>query len=535
METATGGRQVKLYDTTLRDGSQRQGISFSVEDKLKITRLLDGARFHYIEGGWPGSNPKDCEFFKRVKDIPLQHARITAFGSTRRHSVGVEDDPNLNALIEAGTPVVALVGKSWDFHVKEVLRTTLEENLAMIRESVRWMKEHGKEVVYDAEHFFDGYAANPDYAVSTLKAACEGGADVLVLCDTNGGSLPGRIRQTVEAVRSAVDCSLGIHVHNDGGLAVANTLAAVEAGCEQVQGTVNGYGERCGNADLISIIPNLQLKMNFCCVPADGLAALTDLSMKVSGIANLNPDKHAPFVGAAAFAHKGGIHVAAVEKAASSYEHIDPAVIGNRRHFLISELSGRGNIRMRAAEMGLQLQGNENAVLEKIKELEHKGFQFENAEGTFELLLRKDAPDYRAPFERVDMMVVSESRGKHVLTVEAMVKLRIGETVVHTVSEGDGPVHALDQAVRKALLPFFPELERVQLADYKVRILDPDLATAATTRVTIEAACEGDRWSTVGVSYNIIDASYAALADSYELFLLRNAAVHKRASQPQVG
>ena len=520
--TSDERKKVALYDTTLRDGSQRRGISYSLQDKLKITRLLDEARFDYIEGGWPGSNPKDCAYFQRVQEISLQHAKITAFGATRRHSVGVEDDENLNALLQAQTPVIALVGKSWDFHVHEVLRTTLEENLVMIEESVRWMKEHGKEVVYDAEHFFDGYAANPDYTLSTIRAAHAGGADVIVLCDTNGGSLPPRIESVVKAVKAALPCRLGIHAHNDGGLAAANSLMAVTAGCEQVQGTVNGYGERCGNADLITIIPNLQLKMGYRCIPDEGLRKLTDLSLKVSGIANLNPDKHAPFVGSAAFAHKGGIHVAAVEKAASSYEHIEPEVVGNQRTFVISELSGRGNIRLRATELGLKLQGNEKAVLDKIKELEHKGFQFENAEGTFELLLRKDDANYRAPFECLDMMVVSERRGKHVLTVEAMVKLKVNGEIIHTVSEGDGPVHALDKAMRKALAPIFPALQKVHLADYKVRILDPDKATGATTRVTIEAASNGDRWSTVGVSYNIIDASFIALADSYELFLLRN-------------
>ena len=514
-------RRVKLYDTTLRDGSQRRGISFSVEDKLKITRLLDASRFDYIEGGWPGSNPKDCEFFARVKGIALEHAKIAAFGSTRRHSTAAEDDANLKALLDAQTPVVALVGKSWDFHVKEVLRTTLDENLAMIADSIHWMKKNGREVIYDAEHFFDGYAADRGYAMACIKAAKEAGADVIVLCDTNGGTLPTALQKVVTHVRRDIDCPLGIHVHNDGGLAVANSLVAVEEGCEHVQGTINGYGERCGNADLVTIIPNLQLKMGFCCLPDDALRSLTDLSAKVSGIANLNPDKHAPFVGAAAFAHKGGIHVAAVEKAANSYEHIDPELVGNRRTFLISELSGKGNVRVRAGELGLKLQGNETAVLEKIKELEHKGFQFENAEGTFELLLRKDNPEYKPPFERVDMMVVSECRRGNVITVEAMVKLRVGDQTVHTVSEGDGPVHALDRAVRKALLPIFPCLEEVHLADYKVRILDPNLATAATTRVTIEAAANGERWSTVGVSYNIIDASYAALIDSYELFLLR--------------
>ena len=516
-------KHIQLYDTTLRDGSQRRGISFSVEDKLKIATLLDSVCFDYIEGGWPGSNPKDCEFFERVLELGLQHAKMAAFGSTRRHSIDVEDDENLKLLLQANTPVVALVGKTWDFHVKEVLRTTLEENLNMISDSIKWMKEHGKEVVFDAEHFFDGYIANPEYALLTIKTACAAGADTVTLCDTNGGSLPWRINDIVSEAKKNISCHLGVHVHNDSGLAVANSLTAVAAGCDHVQGTINGYGERCGNTDLISIIPNLQLKMGFDCLTPEGLSSLTDLSLKVSGIANLNPDKQAPYVGSSAFAHKGGIHVAAVEKESSSYEHIAPALVGNKRTFIISELSGRGNIRIRAAELGLKLQGNEKAVLDKIKELEHKGFQFENAEGTFELLLRKDSPDYKPPFEKIDMMVVSECRRNTMFTVEAVVKMKIGAEIIHMVGEGVGPVDALDQALRKALLSHFPTLKDVTLVDYKVRILDPDRATGATTRVTIEAAFGKERWSTVGVSHNIIDASYAALIDSYELFLLREA------------
>lgn len=517
-------QKIEIYDTTLRDGSQRRGISFSVEDKLKITRLLDEMGVTYIEGGWPGSNPKDSEYFKRVGELNLQCATIAAFGSTRRASVKVEEDANLKALLEADTPAVTLVGKSWTFHVTEILRTTLDENLAMISESVRYMKDQGKQVIYDAEHFFGGYFADPDYAVATVLAAQEAGADTIVICDTNGGTLPNQVREVLQAIKPQIRVRLGIHAHNDCELAVSNSLAAVEIGCTQVQGTVNGYGERCGNANLVSIIPNLQIKMGYSCVPEENLEKLTQLSRKVSNIANLNPDKHAAYVGSAAFAHKGGIHVAAVEKSHASYEHIEPELIGNRRSFLISELSGRGNIRVRAKELGLKLEGNEKAVLDKIKELEHQGFQFENAEGTFELLLRRDKPGYEVPFERMDMMVVSECRRGSMLMVEAMVKLKVNGKVFHTVCEGDGPVHALDGAMRKALVPTYPQLAEVRLVDYKVRILDPDKATAATTRVTIEATAGGERWSTVGVSYNIIDASYQALADSLELYLTRNGA-----------
>ena len=518
----TDKKQVLIYDTTLRDGAQMRGISFSLNDKLAITQLLDENHFDYVEGGWPGSNPKDHDYFNRVKDLELKHSKIAAFGSTRRHNQGVEDDENLKALLAAETPVVTLVGKSSAFQVREVLRTTLEENLSMISDSIRWMSEHGKEVIYDAEHFFDGYKADSDYTIATLKAAAEAGAGTITLCDTNGGCLTWEIQEIVSKVAKEIDCRLGIHVHNDAGLAVVNSMAAVHAGCSHVQGTINGYGERCGNANLITIIPNLQLKMGYKCIPEDGMKLLTDLSRKVSGIANLNPDEHAPYVGSAAFAHKGGIHVAAVERSPHSYEHIEPETVGNKRKFVISELAGRGNVRVRAAELGLKLSGNEKAVLDKVKELEHQGFQFENAEGTFELLLRKDAAGYKPPFEKIDMMVVSENRKSHVQTVEAMVKLKVGKTITHTVAEGDGPVHALDLAIRKSLLPYFPVLKDVSLSDFKVRILDPDKTTGATTRVTIDATTEaGERWTTVGVSYNIIEASYTALIDSYELFLLR--------------
>jgi len=519
-DTEESGRVV-LYDTTLRDGSQRTGISFSVDDKLKITSLLDQLGVSYIEGGWPGSNPKDCAYFQRVKELNLKHAKISAFGSTRRAGQGVEGDANLRALLEAKTPVVAVVGKSWTLHVSEVLRTSLDENVTMISESVRYLKANGREVIYDAEHFFDGYQADSAYALSTIMAAYEAGADVVVLCDTNGGSTPDRIYEIVRAVRRSFPGVLGIHTHNDSELAVANSLVAVQAGCVQVQGTINGYGERCGNANLISIIANLQLKMGFQCVPQEGLRRLTQVSRKVCEIANLNPDNHAAYVGSAAFAHKGGIHVAAVEKNPASYEHISPELVGNHRTFVISELSGRGNVRVRASELGLKLRGNEKAILDKIKELESQGFQLENAEGTFELMVRQDHPKYQPPFEVIDMMVVSERRRGDVLSVEAMVKLRVGEEIFHTVCEGNGPVHALDGAVRKALLPAYPELAAVKLADYKVRILDPDKATGATTRVTLEAAAEGEHWSTVGVAQNIIEASFRALADSYELYLLR--------------
>jgi 2-isopropylmalate synthase len=519
--------KITLFDTTLRDGTQSEGLSLSVEDKLKIARLLDQFGIHFIEGGWPASNPKDSEFFRRARHLGLRHAKLTAFGSTRKAGGRGEDDFNLRGLLEAETPAVAIFGKSWALHVTRVLGTTREENLAMIRDSVSFLRSHEREVVYDAEHFFDGYRADPAYALETVKAAAAAGASWLALCDTNGGSLPSFVREVVHAVRAAIPGTpLGIHSHNDGELAVANALAAVEAGCEQVQGTINGYGERCGNANLVSLIPALQLKMGHRCVPDDRLARLTELSRAVSEIANLNPDPHAPYVGASAFAHKGGVHVAAVEKEPTSYEHVAPDRVGNQRKVVISELSGRVNVRLRAAEMGVDARGTEPAVLSRVKELESQGYHFEAAEGSFELLARRSRPGYAAPFETLDVVVIAERRrGQGEMFSEATVKLRVGDRVVHEVAEGDGPVHALDRAFRKALEPLYPGLSGVRLADYKVRILDPESATGAKVRVLIEAAREEERWSTIGVSQNIIEASCEALADSLELHLLREQGV----------
>ena len=512
---------VQLYDTTLRDGTQRKGLSVTLEDKLKIATHLDRFGVPYIEGGWPGSNPKDEAFFHEVAKLDLEQARVVAFGSTRRVGITAAEDGNLKALLDANTPVVALVGKSWTFHVEKVLGTTAEENLAMIADSVAWMKENGKEVIFDAEHFFDGYQADPGYALEVLRAAANAGADWLVLCDTNGGSLPSTVARVVGEISQAFTPRLGVHTHNDGELAVANALAAVEAGAEMVQGTINGYGERCGNANLVSLIPTLQLKMGRRCVPSERLAELTDLSHYVSEVVNLNPDPHAPYVGSSAFAHKGGIHVAAVEKAASSYEHVPPETVGNQRQIVISELSGRGNVRLRSAELGVAVKGNERALLEQVKEMEARGFHFEAAEGSFELLARRVRDDYRAPFRLMDTMVMSEYRNAEHNGCEATVKLQVGEEILHTAASGDGPVHALDNALRKAILPCYPELRDVHLVDYKVRILDNDKATGATTRVLIEAAHGDERWCTAGCSQNIIEASCRALVDSMELFLLR--------------
>ena len=513
--------QVFLYDTTLRDGAQREDLSLSLDDKLTIARKLDKFGVHYIEGGWPGSNPKDVEFFLRARELQLEQARITAFGSTRRKDSRCEDDPNLRALADAATPVVTLVGKTWDFHVHHILDTTLEENLAMIRDSVAYMKSLGREVIYDAEHFFDGYKANPAYASATLQAAAAGGADWVVLCETNGGALPWEVADSVAAVRRQLAVPLGVHVHNDSGCAVANTLAAVRAGCTQVQGTINGYGERVGNADLITIIPNLQLKMGIAVIDAEQLRGLTKLSRLVAEIANLKHDSHQPYTGKSAFAHKGGIHVAAVLKNVTSYQHIDPTLVGNETRALVSELSGRGNLIYQARAHGLRISRQEaDKVLQQIKDLEHEGFTFEAAEASVDLMMHRIRGNYRAPFELIDFLTLVEHRQGRGLLAEAMVKVRIDEEVRQTVAEGNGPVDALDQALRKALSNVYPQLQTVRLTDYKVRILNSDKGTGATTRVLITFHDGNRSWTTVGASTNIIEASWRALSDGMEYALL---------------
>jgi 2-isopropylmalate synthase len=515
--------QVLLYDTTLRDGTQGEGISLSVDDKLKITRLLDRLGVHYIEGGWPGSNPKDVEYFRRVRELDLEQIRIAAFGSTCRVGIRPQDDANIQALLEAGTPVVAVVGKSWMLHVRDVLRTTPEENQRIIRESVAHLKEQGREVIYDAEHFFDGYKADPDYATSTLRAAVDGGADALVLCDTNGGSMPWEIEAIVGDVQTAFPgVPLGIHAHNDSGMAVANSLAAARAGVVHVQGTINGYGERCGNANLCTVIPNLELKMGIGALPSGRLPHLTRAARAVASTANQSLYRQAAYVGRSAFAHKGGIHVAAMRRNMDSYQHIDPALVGNKSRVLVSELSGRGNLLSKAEEVGIKLDEIEDlpGVLQTIKQLEHQGFTFEGAEASVELLLHRSQPGYHSPFEMLDFMVVVEHREGRGLFAEATIKLRVDDEIFHMVAEGNGPVNALDAALRKALLPKYPHLAKFDLADYKVHILDGDHGTAATTRVLIDMQNEVRRWSTVGASTNIIEASWLALADAIEYGLM---------------
>lgn len=523
--------RVYVYDTTLRDGSQGEGLSFSVEDKLNIAKKLDELGVAYIEAGWPGSNPKDEEFFKRVANggLNLKNAKISAFGSTRKAHVQAEEDGNLRMLMQAKTPVVTLFGKTWDLHVTNALQTTLDENLNMIGDSVAFFKSAGRELIYDAEHFFDGFKANPDYALATLRRACEAGADWLVLCDTNGGLLTFEVPEIMTQVHQAVDSfgvRLGIHVHNDGDLACANTLFAVRyGGVRQVQGTINGYGERCGNVNLCSVISNLELKMGYRCLPEGYLSRLTELSHYVSEVANLPHNNQLPFVGRSAFAHKGGVHVSAVLKDRRTYEHIVPELVGNRQRVLVSELGGQSNVLHKAYQIGMQMQKGDSAVrevIEQIKQLENQGFSFENAEASFELIMWRTHPDYVSPFEMRDMVVLAERRGgpDGELLSEATVKLQVNGVVMHTAAEGNGPVNALDAALRKALLNFYPQLGTVRLTDYKVRVLSDD-GTASRIRVTIASSDGINTWHTVGSSTNVIEASYLALIDSLEYALVR--------------
>ena len=517
-------KAVKLYDTTLRDGTQREGISLSVEDKLRIARRLDLFGVHYIEGGWPGSNPKDAAFFERVKSMDFKNSKITAFGSTTKKDTPPAEDANIKALEAADTTVVTLVGKTWDLHVYDVLETSLETNLTMIADSVAYFKALNKEVIYDAEHFFDGFKTNPAYAIKTLNAAANAGADVVVLCDTNGGTMPWEIEEAIKTVAAEVEAPIGIHAHDDSGVGVANTLAAVRAGAVHVQGTINGYGERVGNADLCTIIADLELKMGVTCVPEASLPYLTELSHYVAEVANLPHDRHAPFVGDSAFAHKGGIHVAAILKNEDSYQHIDPSLVGNQRRTVVSELSGRGNVIDKSREYGLDVSSDQaREVLAEIKDLEAQGFTFESAEGSVSVMLQRLEPDYQPPFELVDFMVIVEHRQKRGILAEATVKVRVGDRVVHTAAEGNGPVNALDKALRKALQDIYPVVADVRLSDYKVRILDSESGTRAQVRVLIDTKNGTKRWSTVGASPNIIEASWRALADSLEYALLNGA------------
>lgn len=522
--------EITLYDTTLRDGSQMEGISLSVDDKLRLARKLDEIGIHFIEGGWPGANPKDDEFFLKAKDLKFSNSLLAAFGSTRKPLIAVENDPNLKAILDSQAPVTTIVGKSSEVQVKRVLETSLEENLNMIRESISYLLHKQRTVIFDAEHFFDGFIDNPEYALSTVRAAEQAGAAYVVLCDTNGGSLPSDVYDIVRQVKENTNVLLGIHCHNDAEVAVANSIAAIQAGASQVQGTINGYGERCGNTNLLSVIGNLKLKLGIDCVTSEQLAHLTEVHRFASEIVNMPPNRYQAYVGESAFSHKGGLHAAATEKYEASYQHIAPELVGNSNHIVISELSGRGNIANKLKEHGLSERIPKSRIaplLQQLKEQEKRGYQFEGAEASFELLVRRTLPDYDPPFKLVDFMVVMEKRRRGDSSdddqglSEATVKVQIGDEIIFTVAEGNGPVNALDSALRKALIQVYAELETVQLTDYKVRIVDQgEKGTDSIVRVLIESTDGNRRWSTVGASGNIIEASWQAIADSLEYALL---------------
>ena len=514
--------RIEIYDTTLRDGSQGEGVNFSIEDKCRVAEQLDDFGVDFIEGGWPGSNPRDMAFFERARGLKLTHARVAAFGSTRRHTLTCDDDPSIQSLLKAETPVVTIFGKSWLLHVKDALRLSPEENLEIIEDTVRYLAARVACLVYDAEHFFDGYTTDPGYALATLRAAAAGGPHRIVLCDTNGGSLPETVARVTREVGEQIQVPLGIHCHNDGELAVANTLAAVSAGAVHVQGTINGYGERCGNANLCSVIPNLELKLNRTILGPERLKKLRETSRFVSEIANLSLDSRAAFVGDSAFAHKGGVHVSAVERNPLTYEHIDPETVGNRRRILISDLAGRANLLAKARELGVNL-NDEQRVLDELKRLEHNGYEFEAAEASFELLVSKLRGAHQPYFELLGFRVIDEHRGSLMPMSEATVKVKVGTRIEHTAATGNGPVNALDNALRAALLTFYPSLAEMHLVDYKVRVITSNLSgTASLVRVLI---CSGDpraQWGTVGVSANIVEASWRALVDSVEYKLARD-------------
>lgn len=514
---------VTIYDTTLRDGTQGTGISFSTLDKIRVAEKLDEFGVHYIEGGWPGSNPKDAAFFQEAAKRSWKNAKITAFGMTRRGRIKVEDDPQVQMLLDAQTPAVTIVGKTWPLHVTEVFQVSLEENLAMIADTVAHLKKHGREVLYDAEHFFDSFREDPEYSLRTVKAAVDAGADLVVLCETNGGALPDFVEEVTRKVVAHLGRPVGIHTHNDGGVGVANALAAVRAGACQVQGTINGYGERVGNCNLVTVMPNLQLKMGID-LGVD-LTRLRELAYFVDELANVPHDIRAPYVGLAAFTHKGGLHVHAVQKLARTYEHVDPALVGNERIITISDMSGQSNVLIKAEALGLPLaKGSPEVqrILAEVKRLESEGYEFEAAEASFEMLIRKQLGQ---PTDRFELIEYHTTHRHHpqasVETTEATVKLRLKGAVEYTVDEGDGPVNALDRALRKALLPHYPEIAQVRLEDYKVRIIDSGTGTAAKTRVLVVSS-DGERsWGTVGVSTNIIDASWEALVDSLQYYLFQ--------------
>lgn len=519
-------KDVLLYDTTLRDGCQAEDVSFTLEDKLRIAEKLAELGIDYIEGGYPGSNSRDADFFKEVKKLRLKNVKIAAFGTTRKPSAKPAQDLNLKVLLGADTPVVTLVGKAWDLHVRDDLRISKKANLDIIQDSVAYMKKHAEEVIFDAEHFFDGYRSDPEYALECLKAAGEGGADWIVLCDTNGGRLPSEIREALTAVKKVVRSLLGIHCHNDGELAVANTMAAVEMGVRQVQGTINGFGERCGNLNLCSVIPNLQVKMGLKCVRPEQLKKLREVSHLFYELANIHPNKHQAYVGDSAFAHKGGLHVSGILKNRETYEHIDPEVVGNHQRVLVSDLAGRSNIVYKAKEYGIELKGEDQAVqqiLHRIKDLEGQGYEFEAAEASFELLIQEALGRKRKNFRLVGFRVIDEKRKEGEPPVsEATIMVEVDGVMEHAAAMGNGPVNALDTALRKALTKFYPSLQEMELLDYKVRVLASGEGTGSSVRVLIESGDKKDKWGTVGVSHNVIEASWQAVVDSIDYKLYKD-------------
>jgi 2-isopropylmalate synthase len=518
-------KKIEIYDTTLRDGAQSEDVSFSLEDKLRILERLDEFGIHYIEGGWPGSNPRDAEFFKKAEKIKLNNAMITAFGATHRASNKVNQDPSIKALLSAKTPVLTIFGKTWDFHVKEALRVSKQRNLDLIYDTIFYLKKRADKVFFDAEHFFDGCRANPEYALNTLEAAVEAGADCLVLCDTNGGTMPGYIQYIVNRIADTFETPIGIHAHNDAGCAVANSVVAVESGATQVQGTINGLGERCGNADLITLIPNLKIKLNKSCITASKIKKIREVSRFVAEISNLRHFKRQPYVGDSAFAHKGGIHVSAIQRHPETYEHVRPELVGNFQRVLVSDLAGRSNIVRKIKDFKLKIDPDDPkvaGVVSDLKELENQGFQFEGAEASFELLIKKTFGLYRKFFDLIGFrVIVSKRKEGEIPLSEATIMLRVKGKIEHTAADGNGPVNALDKALRKSLEKFYPQLKEVSLIDYKVRVLTTGKGTSTNVRVLVESGDSKHKWGTVGVSENIIEASWQALVDSYEYKLLR--------------
>jgi 2-isopropylmalate synthase len=518
-------QKIKLYDTTLRDGAQAEGISYSVNDKIRIAKKIDDLGIHYIEGGWPGSNPKDAQFYKVMRKIKLKNAVLVGFGSTRRAGIKANKDKNLKAIVASGVKVATLFGKTWDLHVHEVLKTSLDENLNMISDSIYFLKSKGLNVFYDAEHFFDAYKVNPDYSIKTLHAAETAGADTIILCDTNGGTLTDELIGIIEEVKRHIMKPLGIHTHNDLDLAVANTIAAIDSGCTQIQGTFNGYGERCGNANLCTIIGILATKMNIHCIPKSKLKELTQISYFISEISNVKHVDNQPFVGISAFAHKGGVHIDAMIKNPKTYEHVDPHLVGNRRRFLVSELAGKTPIVLKAKELELELDKKSpktKKILKLLQDLEHKGYQFEAADGSFEILMKRIFKKYKKFFDLEGFKVIVEKRKDNRVFAEAIIRLRVNKQERYSAAEGDGPVNALDNALRKVLNEFYPNLSKMHLSDFKVRVLDAEAGTAAKVRVLIESQDETDSWTTIGVHENIIEASWQALVDSIEYKLLKD-------------